>query len=79
MWIRIKQAEGPNLAFPVPLMLLQSRLLWRLIERNTSMDERYSPMAREAVAELSRYVRRHGHFILVEVQSADGEHIKIVV
>ena len=39
----------------------------------------YYPIAREVCAELSAYVRTHGHFVLVDVQSADGECVKIVV
>ncbi|MBQ2160829.1 MAG: hypothetical protein II444_03250 [Firmicutes bacterium] len=39
----------------------------------------YAPMAGEIVSELRRYVRKHGHFTLVEVISSEGDHIKITV
>ena len=94
MWIRIRAADGPNITLPVPLSMLRSRWLWQIIARHTgrreeqgrklpaaeAREESFDPeTARLAIVELTRYIRRHGHFTLVEVQSADGDHITITV
>ena len=123
MWIKIRIADGPNLTLPVPLSMLKSRWLWRMIARQIGGEEAHEnalaaegdagsivaeggagciitaeggaesiitadeaetelfdpEMARQAIIELSAFIRRHGHFTLVEVQSADGDHITITV
>ena len=114
MWIKIRTADGPNLTLPVPLSMLKSRWLWRMISRHIGGEEAHEnalaaegdagsivaaegddgsiitadeaetelfdpEMARQAIIELSAFIRRHGHFTLVEVQSADGNHITITV
>ena len=114
MWIKIRTADGPHLTLPVPLSMLKSRWLWRMIARHAGGEEAHEnalaakddawsiiaaegdargiipedeadtelfdpEMARQAIIELSAFIRRHGHFTLVEVQSADGDHITITV
>ena len=80
MWIRIKQTDGPNISLPLPLGLLKSRLIWRIAEKHGGEEAaQYAPMAREMIRELAAYVRANGHFTLVDVQTADGETVKIVV
>ena len=80
MWIRIRSADGPNLSIPVPLCLARSGILWRIVEKYGGQDVAdYAPLAREMVCELRRYVRKHGHFCIIEVRSHDGDHIKITV
>ena len=39
----------------------------------------YYPMAREVCMELSRYIRRNGHFTMVEVHRESGDQIRIEV
>ena len=80
MWIRIKQPDGPNFSLPVPLAMLRSRLFWSIVEKHGGEEAaQYAPMAQEMVRELSAYVRAHGHFTLVDIESADGEIVKITV
>ncbi|MBQ9890535.1 MAG: hypothetical protein IJM39_03915 [Firmicutes bacterium] len=80
MWIRIKQTDGPSFSLPVPLVMLRSRLLWSIVEKHGGEEAaQYAPMARAMMRELSAYVRTHGHFTLVDVESADGETVKITV
>ena len=80
MWIRIKQQDGPNFSLPVPLVMLKSPLLWSLVAKHGGEEAaQYAPMARAMMRELSAYVRTHGHFTLVDVESADGETVKITV
>ena len=80
MWIRIKQTDGPSFSLPVPLVMLRSRLLWSIVEKHGGEEAaQYAPMAREMIRELAAYVRANGHFTLVDVESADGETVKITV
>ncbi len=52
----------------------------QIITAAGAREESFDPeTARLAIVELTRYIRRHGHFTLVEVQSADGDHITITV
>ena len=79
MWIKIRSTERTGFTLPVPMALLRSRLLWSIVEKHGGDAAQYAPMAREIVRELSAYVRTHGHFVLVDVESADGEKVKITV
>ena len=100
MKIRIRNEEGRGFTILLPLFMIKSRLLWRLVEKHagSSAEEetalaaegggvpvvadkaaQYYPIAREICAALSAYVRTHGHFVLVDVQSADGESVEIEV
>ena len=80
MWLRIKAEGGPNLSLPLPLCLLKSRLLWSIIEKHADEQiAQYQPIAREVLGELSSYVRTYGHFVLLDVESANGEKVRITI
>ena len=81
MWIKIKSKDGPNLSIPVPLFLGSSRLVWSLVNRfdKSGSALQYGPATRKMAGELRSYVRKHGHFCLVDVESADDDIIKITV
>ena len=83
MWIRIKSQEGPNFSIPVPLALAGSRFIWRMLEKmngyGCSGIMEYAPYAHEIVRELRRYVRRNGHFTLVDVEDSEGDRVTITV
>ena len=78
MWIRIKEVGRRRITLPVPLSLMRSRLLWLIAEKRGGEDAaRYYPAAQDIYRELTSYVRAHGHFTMVDVHTADGEHVKI--
>ncbi len=80
MWIKVNAKGGPHFTIPVPLFLAGTRPVINMLTRiNGSEATWYAPMAGEIVSELRRYVRKHGHFTLVEVISSEGDHIKITV
>ncbi len=79
MWIRIKTDEGRRFLIPVPLFMLRNPLMWRIAARYSGEGAQYMPAAKEMCAELSRYVKAHGHFVLVDVESSDGTTVKITV
>ena len=60
--------------------MLKSPLLWSIVAKHGGEEAaQYAPIARAMMRELSAYVRTHGHFTLVDVESADGEIVKITV
>ncbi len=80
MWIKIKTQDGPNLSFPVPLSLAGSKLLLSLAAKNGGPQAaEYAPYATDIVRELREYVRRNGHFMLVDVERQNGDIVKIKV
>ena len=80
MWIKIKTQDGPNLSLPVPLSLVGSKLLLGLAAKNGDPQAaEYAPFAADMVRELRDYVRRNGHFMLVDVEYHNGDIVKIRV
>ena len=80
MWIKINTQDGPHFSIPIPLFLAGTRPVINMITRINGPEAAwYAPMAGDIVRELRRYVRKNGHFTLVEVISSEGDHIKITV
>ena len=80
MRIEVRTQNGPDFVIPVPLFLAGSRPMIDMFTRiNGSESGLYAPVAGDMVRELRRYVRKHGHFTMVEVISSAGDHIKITV
>ena len=80
MWVKIKTQDGPNLSIPVPLSLAGSKLLLSLAAKNGDQQAaEYAPFAADMVRELREYVRRNGHFMLVDVECQNGDIVKIKV
>ena len=84
MKIRIETAEK-NLTIPVPDALLSPKLIpWiaEKIGRKKAPEalERIPPGALEVIfRELRRTKKRYGSWELVDIQSANGEHIRITL
>ena len=80
MWIKVNVKGGPHFTIPIPLFLAGTKPVINMLSRiNGPEFAKYAPMAGEIVSELRRYVRKQGHFTLVEVISSEGDHIKIMV
>ena len=81
MWIRIRPQEGPKFNIPVPLSLAGSKFIWKMVARANGGQEaaKYAPFAAEIVRELRSYVRRNGHFTLVDVEDSEGDRVTITV
>lgn len=79
MVIRIRSEEGPNLFIPLPTGLVCNRLTASLAARAVSeygMEISASQLNR-LFAAVKRYKRAHPDWVLVEVQSADGEFVYV--
>ena len=80
MWIRVNTHDGPRFSIPVPLSLAGSRFVWRMVAKyNGGQTTDLAPYAADIARELRSYVRRNGHFTLVDVQSSEGDTVKITV
>ena len=64
----------------VPTSAIGWKWLWRLANRKAKADQA-PPISEETARELAKaikkYVRQNGHFDLVNVQSADGDRVRI--
>ena len=79
MQIRVKSPEGPNLWIPLPTGLIFNRLTAFFAARSAAeMGLRLSPgqMARLFTA-LKRYKHLHPDWVLVEVDSTEGDHVRV--
>lgn len=79
MIIRIKQnkseeSKGRNIFFPVPLFVFK----WRFVREQLSKElEGFETVVPLLIDALREYKRKNGHWTLVEVDTADGESIRI--
>lgn len=81
MRIQVK-SEDVRLDIPLPTSMLLSPWVSRLVLRAVHKEDRdLSWLTPELIAGLQKslksWIRRNGHFTLVEVESADGEIVKI--
>ena len=79
MRIVVKSSEGPNLWLPFPSGLVLNRFVAGLAPKY--LKQHGLNITKEQaiffVKELNRYRRKHPEWVLVEVQSSDGEYVKI--
>ena len=79
MRITVRSKEGPNIWLPLPSGLILNSFVARLAPKYLK-DQGIDVTKEQAVAfvkELNRYRRKHRNWVLVEVESADGDHVKI--
>ena len=85
MKIIIKENKDKRgLRFHFPLFIVKTRMFSRFISKKNKefkkkTYEEYRAFIKPAFKELKRYIRAKGHFYLVEIESAEGEIIKIKV
>jgi len=82
MRIVIKRSRGaPSLPIFLPLRMLDSPLIWRMLPKHSDsgrLDE-YMPAVAACCGCLRRHVKAHGHFCLAEIENSDGFKIRITV
>ena len=77
---QIVDAVCESLRQTLPLFLAGSPVALKMMSRYVGQDAaKYAPAAGKIVRELRRYVRRNGHFTLVDIESSDGTCLRITV
>ena len=79
MRIVVKSNKGPNIWLPIPSGLVLNRFVAGIAPRYLK-DHGINITKEQAVAfivALNRYRRKHPDWVLVEVQSSDGDYVKI--
>ncbi len=80
MRIIVKESEGKNIRLLLPTGMVLNRLTAGLISKalveRAKMDLSTGQMMR-LMRELKRFKRKHPDWVLVEVQSSDGDYVKI--
>ncbi|NLC88796.1 MAG: hypothetical protein GX681_01870 [Clostridiaceae bacterium] len=88
MRIQIRSEEAKKINIRVPNSLLTSKLLLRLVSKQSSWsddpeDQKTRTMLLELMPVLKQSIRntkkKYGKFTLVEVESKDGEYVKITL
>lgn len=79
MNIVIKSKQGKNIRIPLPSVLVFNRFTAGLMPKYLKQNglDISKKQARVFVKELHRFRRRHRDWVLVEVQSASGDYVKI--
>lgn len=79
MRIVVKSNERPNIQLPIPTGLVLNRFAARFVSRylkdygiNISKEQTIT-----FIKALNQYRRKHPNWVLLEVQSSDGEYVKI--
>ena len=64
----------------VPTSAIGWKWIWRIVNKNSKSDDA-PPISEETAHKLAKvmkkYVRQNGHFDLVNIQSADGDRVRI--
>ena len=86
MKIRIRPSDSPiRLTFYLPLWMIKTRLSARIIANATHEDapieevEAVREQIKKVYATIKAYVKKHGHFYLVDIASSDGDRIYVRV
>lgn len=79
MKIVVKSHEGPNIRLPIPTGLALNRFTAGFAAeylKENGLDIT-KEQAVKFIKELNRYRRMHPEWVLVEVQSSNGEYVRI--
>ncbi len=79
MKIVVRSSQGPKLWIPFPSALVFNRFsadfLVKMMDGNGMKLDK--AQARAIIKALNQYRRKHRDWVLVEVQSADGDYVKV--
>ena len=79
MLIKVRSQDGPNLTIPIPTGLFCNRLTAGFAAR--AMDQNGFHATPEQMVRFFRaarqYKRRHPDWVMVEVQSSDGDYVYV--
>ena len=80
MKIHIKSNDGYGIKLWLPTSLLKSKFILKNIKKYGGIDiEPLMNLLPKINKTLKRYIKKHGHFTLVDVRSSDGDKVIIKV
>ena len=82
MTIKVYPNDGPKIRLWIPTGAMKWRVIYRALEKRSKGSFDFASLGAKMpalVKELRRYVRRHGHFNLIEVRDKDGTYVLIRV
>ena len=80
MKIHVISSDGHKINLWLPTALLKSKLILNTIKKNSGTD--IEPLINSSpiiFKSLKAYIKKHGHFTLVDIRSSDGEKVIIKV
>lgn len=79
MIVRVRSKDGPNLTIPLPTGLLCNRLTAGIAAKAMAQNGVNATPAQMVrfFQTVRRYKRKHPDWVLVEVQSADGDYVYV--
>ena len=80
MKIHIKSNDGYGIKLWLPTSLLKSKFIIKNIKKHGGIDiEPLMNLLPKIYKTLKAYIKKHGHFTLVDVRSSDGDKVIIKV
>lgn len=79
MKIYIKNNEGFKLKLWLPSSFLKRKFILKMISNNDEYNEKLKAILPKLYGSLKQFIKKNGHFTLVEINSADGEKIIIKI
>ena len=80
MKIHIKSNDGYGIKLWLPTSLLKSKFIIKNIKKHGGIDiEPLMNLLPKIYKTLKVYIKKHGHFTLVDVRSSDGDKVIIKV
>ena len=78
MKLHIKSNEGYNIRLWLPTCLLKSKLIYKaLLKTGGNSLLPLIDLLPKYYNHLRKYIKNNGHFVLVDIISADGDNVKI--
>lgn len=80
MQIHINSDEGYKIKLWLPTSLLRSKILIKIIKKKGGIDiNPLMDMLPIIYKTLKKYIKKYGHFVLVDIESNDGNKVFIKV
>ena len=80
MKIIIKRNSKKKLTFRVPLVLMKSKSFLLMISKNINEDDKKNiKLITTLYKDVKKYIKSNGHFTLLEVDSDQGDKVKIII
>ncbi len=80
MTVKVFPKEGPKIRLWLPTGVLKWRVIYSALNKRSKASFDFKALGSlmpKAIKALRRFIKRHGHFNLVEVKSSDGTYVLI--